>query len=388
MTARIHSLLRRAAYVATAGALAACGSDATAPIDSQSDAALAAQTFYQLADSVARAGGDADLGAAYAGIAGTLRMGGRLAPIELKIDGTATTFLATASSFTTTIDDCPPGMYCFAGPHVTQLRDLIAFDKQNPRRIVQLSSARDEDPIGAILDPSVLAIYAPTASLVYMDGAGGTFLGTSGTQKFTVTPTKALCPAFTDSTRTMLRWMPVGTCVIADIAVAFDGTLAPSPWALARNSATGTHAIAMATQTVPGTHHELTMNVFDTLPAPPVVVRPVNELPAQLSASVRGNAVTLTFTVKNPTPNPTTVTYPSGQKYDFVVTDSSNGQQAWRWSAARTFVAAITEQSVPGYGWLTFTETWTPAAKGRYLVHALLTSTSHRAEAYASVVVP
>ena len=109
MTARIASLVSLAAL------LTACG-DSTSPLDAGTDAARAAQTFAQLADSVARNGGDADVGSAYAGIAGILRAGGQITPITLTVDGTATTFIAAATTFETTIKDCPPGAYCFAPP--------------------------------------------------------------------------------------------------------------------------------------------------------------------------------------------------------------------------------------------------------------------------------
>ena len=79
---------------------------------------------------------------------------------------------------------------------------------------------------------------------------------------------------------------------------------------------------------------------------------------------------------------------PSGQKYDFAVVDSTSGQEVWRWSAGRTFLAAIVEESVRQRGTLTFVETWKPVASGLYLAHAWLTSTSHRAEAYTAVLVP
>jgi hypothetical protein len=118
-----------------------------------------------------------------------------------------------------------------------------------------------------------------------------------------------------------------------------------------------------------------------------VVVRPTNELPATLSATVNGD-VTLTFTVKNPSAEPMKVVYPSGQKYDFVVIDSTTGKSVWSWSASRTFIQTVNDQTVPGGGSLIFVEQWTPPKNGLYLAHAVLMSTSHRAQAYASFVVP
>jgi hypothetical protein len=396
MNARIAAIASRTALVAATALFVACKRDSTAPLDSQADAARAAQTFADLADSVARNGGDTDVGNAYAGIAGLLRDGGHVTPIVLAIDGAATTFLAAATTFETTIDDCPPGAYCFAPPSTIAVRSLIAWDRDNPKRLVQLSSTSNDEAIGTIADPSALAIYARMASHVYMDGVGGTYLGTSGTQKFDVTKSGTPCPAPADSSKVgYLR--PNGTCTLAEHTVAFNGTVEPSPFQLAGTAATGTHTIAMSAQTVAGTLRSITIanlpcdtactKPIDSLPQPPVVVRPSNELPASLSAAVNGD-VTLTFTVKNPSADAVKVTFPSGQRYDFVVADSATGQSVWTWSANKSFVAALGEETIPAGGSRTYVEKWTPPKKGLYLARAVLTSTIHRAQAYAAVVVP
>jgi hypothetical protein len=397
MTARIAALASRVAVAAAAALFSACG-DSTAPLDSgtDADAARAALTFAQLADSVARNGGEADVGAAYAGIAAIVRAGGHITPIVLTIDGTASTFIAAASTFETTINDCPKDARCFAPPMTFTVRNLIAWDRDNPKRLVQLSSASNDEQIGAILDPSPLALYARMASLIYMDGVGGTYIGTSGTQKFEVLRSATPCPEQADSGR-IAYLRPKGACTLAYHAVSFSGKVEPSPFQLTSTVAKGAHTIAMSTQTVAGTLRTETIdNVpcdtactkpIDSLPQPPVIVRPSNELPAKLSAVVNGD-VTLTFTVKNPSADPVKVVYPSGQKYDFVVADSGTGKVVWTWSANRSFVQALGEETIPGGGSVTFQEKWTPPKRGLYLARALLTSTSHRSEAYTAVVVP
>ena len=394
MTDRIHSLTRTA-VVAVAALLAACGSDSTAPIDTQSEAARAAQTFTDLADSVARTGGDADVGNAYSGIAGILRTGGRVTPIVLTIDGVATDFVATAMTVETTVNDCPAGAQCFAPPSTYTLRSLIAWQKDNPTRLVQLSSSADDDPIGAILDPTLLALYRQMASLVYMDGAGGTLIGTSGTQKVDAANSASPCPAGAENDSTLRILRLSGTCTLAEHAVTFSGKLEPSPFHLPGNTAKGTHAISMGTQTVHGTYRRITINPcepscyppVDSLSVPPVVVRPSNQLPATLSATVNGD-VTLTFTVKNSSATPVKVVYPSSQKYNLWATDSTTGKSVWTWSADKLFAQGVVEETVPAGGSLKFVEKWTPPKSGLYLVRAALASTSHRSEAYASVVVP
>jgi len=116
-------------------------------------------------------------------------------------------------------------------------------------------------------------------------------------------------------------------------------------------------------------------------------VRPSNELPAKLSVT-RDSVVNLKFTVVNPSKDPIKVEHSSGQKYDFVAIDSATGLAAWRWSADKSFLAALSAESVPAGGTLTFVERWKPARKGLYLIRGFLVSTSHRSEAYTTIVVP
>jgi hypothetical protein len=188
------------------------------------------------------------------------------------------------------------------------------------------------------------------------------------------------------------------TCVLADITVKFDAAVAPA-WFIAANSTVGVHTIAMATQTVAGTHQETSVTACDTTcsvpptnpngptPTPPVVVPPNASLPASLTASM-DSLVHLVFTVKNPSGAPIRITFPSSQRFDIVAIDSTTGQNAWTWSANQTFLGAVQDETVPGNGALVYTASWKPAVGSRYLLHATLSSTSTRAEAYTTVVVP
>lgn len=373
----------------------ACSNEATGPgLATQPDAARAADTFAHLADSVSRNGGDSDVGGAYAAIAGAVRAAGQVAPITLTIDGVKTSFVATV-----VVNELGQNVQCVRAPCppvFSTIRSLIAWDKDNPKRVVQLTSSSDDELIDAMLYPSMLALYAPMASLIYMDGAGGIFLGTSGTQKFVETNTKALCPAVLGDSASAIKSYRRGTCTITNATVTFSAGLEPSPFLTASYAAKGTHTIAMAAQPVPGSHVVLTFPSCDTIctpiggpnaPPPPVVVRPSNELPAQLSAAVDNNVVTMTLTMKNPSAAPIKVAFSSGQKYDFVVIDSATGREAWRWSADKGFTQALEERTVPASGALVFTEKWTAPKRGLYLVHGVLVATSHRSEAYTTVLV-
>jgi len=385
--------------LASAAILVACGSDSTAPLET-TDAAAAAQTFAQLADSVARNGGSAEAGTAYAGIAGILRMGGRVTPITLTIDGASRSYLATAMSIESVTNPCPPNAMCFAPVMRIVQRSLIAWDRDNPTRIVQLSSSSNDERIGTYGDSTSLALWAPLASLIYMDGTGMMYFGTSGEQAFAVSKSATPCPLSADS-------IPLGvlrprgysaTCVLADITVKFDGTVEPSVYVAANKTAV-THTIAMGTQTVAGTHQETSVAACDTscsvpptdpngpTPTPPVVVSPGASLPASLAATV-DSLVHLVFTVKNPAGAPIRISFPSSQRFDIVAIDSTTGKNVWTWSANQSFLATAQDETVPGNGALVYTASWKPPAKGLYLFHATLASTSPRAEAYTTVVVP
>jgi hypothetical protein len=380
-------------------ALVACGGDDSArPLATA--AAAAAQTFSQLADSVARNGGNTEVGTAYANIAGLLQMGGRITPVTLTIDGASRSFLATAMSIESVTNPCPPTAMCFVPEMRVVQRSVIAWDRDEPTRIVQLSSSSDDERIGTIGDSTSLALWAPMASLIYMDGTGMMYVGTSGEQRFSVSKSATPCPMpdYFPPTGALRPRGFTASCVLADITVKFDATAEPSAYVAANKTAV-THTIAMASQAIAGTHQETSVAGCDTLcnvpptdpngptPTPPVVVSPNSDLPASLSASV-DSLVHLVFTVKNPSGGPIRITFPSSQRFDIVAIDSTTGKNVWTWSANQTFLGTIQDETVPGNGALVYTASWKPPTKGLYLFHATLATTSPRAEAYTTVVVP
>src|SRR5205814_5651767 len=143
--------IRAAALGAVSLAVVACGGDSSVT-PAQDDAARAVNTFTHLADSVTRAGGDSSLGSAYASLAEAIRQGGRISPVAITVDGVATTFLATALrtevAVTCSNQPCPLHVTAFT------LRTLIAWQQDDPRRVVQLSSESDGDPIRAYIFPT------------------------------------------------------------------------------------------------------------------------------------------------------------------------------------------------------------------------------------------
>ncbi len=88
-----------------------------------------------------------------------------------------------------------------------------------------------------------------------------------------------------------------------------------------------------------------------------------------------GEAVNLTFTVKNNNTAPVTVVFPTTQQYDFVVTQ--NGQTVWQWSFGQAFTQVITQMTLAAGQTLTFQATWNQTdaagqavAVGQYAVKA------------------
>ncbi len=70
----------------------------------------------------------------------------------------------------------------------------------------------------------------------------------------------------------------------------------------------------------------------------------------------RDMPVHLTITAFNTANSPITLTFPSGQSYDFTV--RRDGNEIWRWSHERFFTQAIREQTIDPGDSLTYTEIW------------------------------
>ena len=374
--------VRRLALGVTVLAVAACSGDsASAP--AQDDAARAVDLFAHLADSIARTGGDSHVGSAYASLAEAIRQGGRISPIVITVDGVATTFLATAQQAEITFA-CLGSQPCAMIKSVSTLRTLIAWQQADPRRVVQLSSESDGDPIRAYLVPSLVPFPGASASLVFFDGKGGAWFGTSGSQKFAVATSSTACTSAGGRKPVIAIFPAPPRCTQADFTIAFNGKAEPSTFLTSRNTATGTHTFAMAGQPVLGARFELTAA---TPPLPPILVLPSASLPATLSARV-DSVVTLTLTVSNPSSMPATVARSSGQQYDFTVTDAASGALLWRWAMGVMFTQALVAEMIPANGSLSYTASWKPTQKGNLLATGSLVSVSHRAEAKLAIMVP
>ena len=373
-----------ACVVITACLAAACndrGQVITTP-ERYDDSALQAVTvFTHLADSVSRAGGDATLGSAYASLADAVRKGGRIAHVTISVDGVATIFVAAAQQ-TQIIVPAPICATC-ALVLSSPLRSVIAWQQDDPRRIIQFSSQADSEPIAAYLYPTFAPFMYPVASLAYLDGKAGTFFGTSGTQKFAVTASALPCVPVGGVTTPTVTSTSDPRCTQASVDVSFTSKVEASSFLAYNNPATGSHTIAMTTQSVPGVQNIL---VYGSTPAPPIVVTPSAPLNATLATTV-DRLVTLTLTVSNPLASAMDVAFASSQQYDFSIADAT-GTVLWRWSAARAFAQMFGTQHLAPNGSMVFTAQWKPTAKGTFVAVGSLVSASHTAAAKAAFTVP
>lgn len=378
----MHHAQRIIAVALAALVLDGCASD-TAVAPRQDDAARAVTLFAQLADSVVRAHGDSAISTAYSSLAEAVRQGGRVSPIVITVDGVPTKFLATALQTEVSNLPCPGTPSCPVIARVFTLRSLVAWQQDDPRRIVQLSSKNDADPIRAYLFPVLVPFPGPSASLTFFDGRGGTFFGTSGTQKFAITKSEASCSPTSGEVVIAIYPAPP-RCTKADFTVAFDAKAEPSTFLASHNTATGSHTFAMSAQAVLGARLELAAGYP---PRPPIDLPPTVALPASLTVTT-DSLVNLTLTITNPGAAPVQVVHPSSQRFDFVILDASTGLPVWRWSEGLGFFQALTTDTIAANGTLTYSASWKPAKKGSYLATGELVSLSHRAAAKASFTTP
>ena len=368
--------------VAALSVVAACGSDtSTAP--TQDDATRAVGVFTQLADSIARAGGDSGVGGAYASLAEAVRQGGRVSTIVITVDGVPTTFMATAQRTEILFAPCA-GPGCDAVIRLVTLRTLIAWQQDDPRRVVQVSSESDADPIRAYLFPVLVPFAGNSASLTFFDDKGGMYFGTSGSQKFGVKISDTPCVTAGASKPIIAIFPAPARCTQADFSITFDGKVEPSSFLASRNTATGSHTFAMSLQQVLGARFQLSAFVP---PRPPIIVLPSVSLPATITART-DSVVTLTLTVSNPSSTPAHVVFNSGQRFDFTISSASTGAVLWSWGVDKLFAQAFGTETVPANGALVYTAQWKPTVRGNLIAAGSLASVSHHAGASISINVP
>jgi hypothetical protein len=353
----------------------ACGSDsASAPQDD--DAVRAANVFTQLSDSIVRSGGDTSIAGAYASLGDAIRKGFRVSPVTITVDGIPTQFLATAQLNIVN----PACEICIAILAPKVLRTLVAWQPADPRRVVQVASEADGDSIRAYLNPTFAPYPGRSASLVYFDGKGGTWFGTSGTQHVGIVTSETAC-----ASSAIIQIFPAPpTCTNADFTVDFTAKAEPSTFLAPRNPATGTHTFAMAAQAVAGVR--LATNA-SLPPGPPITLPPRAPLSSTLGVKVDSMA-TLTLTITNDGNTAAPVLFTSGQHSDFSVYDGATGERVWNSSMGVFFTQVVSTDTIPPKGQRAFTAYWVPTRKGPLTATGSLVSRSHIADAKVQFTVP
>lgn len=370
--------------LAAALLLTACTND---PAGTGADqAADAVVTFTRLADSVRAAGGDVDVADAYGHLAGTVRGNSQISPVTISIDGVPAEFLATVRQ--SEMDAGPtcsqPGSLCLLVPPV---RTLIAWQKSDPRRVVQVRASAGTTNIGSYVAGTAVAAFRGTAMLTYFDGPGAVYVGTEGTQAISdPAPGATPCPetplppgAAPSSTLETFR------CTRTSYTASFSGVVKAPSFPLGGNAPAGTHTLAMPSVAVLGTRIVASLppcglcgtnGFFD----PPPIDFGGSFLPATLTAAVT-DVVTLTFAVTNPRNVPMTVSFNDGQEFDLVVRRLSDGAPVWRWSQNKGFTQALKTRTLAPGETVTYSDSWTPTTTGEFSAQAILASVSHRASA-------
>jgi hypothetical protein len=385
------------AFLSAALGAAACAGDPTGVEPSQ-EVVDAATRFQQLAEEAYAAGADPDVVRAYSGLGAEIARGGQITPVIITVDGAAQEFLATARQIE--LDGGPlcnqPGSLCLVAP---PLRSVVAWQKSDPRRVVQLSTTGGNGDIGiaipGMIDPGTLG----RASLLYLDGTGGIYAGTSGTAAIGDPVTSDTpCRAATAPPPTVnsAPALPI-QCTRAGFTASFNGALAPVPVPVRGNTASGTHTLAMSAQAILGARlvlQELNgvvpcgecVSGFPRVMLPPLTLTG-QALGASLDVSVGTSAVTFTLRITNGHAQPVTLHFNSGQQYDLRVR-RPDGSIAWTWSMDKLFTGALMQRTLASGETVTYTGTWEQPAKGAFVAEGRLTSSSHPAVAARTFVVP
>ena len=352
-----------------------CGAGSASGPLSGDDAAKAANVFTQLADSIKRPDGDSSIARAYGSLADALRTGFRTSPVMITVDGVATPFIATARQ-----DIYPQSCFLCAASSAGVLRSFNAWQVSDPKVVVQVASEMSGDSIRSFLSPVAAPYSGRSAVMVFFDGKGGAYFGTTGIQHATVYATNVTC-----ASGAVIQIFPAPpACTNAEFAVDFTATAEPSTFLATRNPATGTHTFAMGTQNILGVALATTTT---TRPVPPINLPPRAPLPATLAITV-DSVVTLTLTVSNPGSAPAAVLFGSGLHADFTIYDASTSQRVWQWSADRMFMQVVSADTVPAKGQLVYSAQWQPTKKGTFTAVGTLVSRSHVADAKVPFVVP
>jgi hypothetical protein len=112
------------------------------------------------------------------------------------------------------------------------------------------------------------------------------------------------------------------------------------------------------------------------------------EIASSLEVGIATGEVRLVLHVSNTTERVLEFTFPTSQRYDFVV-ENLTGQEVWRWSADRSFLQVVTDARLePGETW-TMEAVWsTEREAGTYVATGRLTAMDRQVEQRAEFELP
>jgi hypothetical protein len=117
--------------------------------------------------------------------------------------------------------------------------------------------------------------------------------------------------------------------------------------------------------------------------------RPEVRLVTQFDVQTKGRDAQFALTIKNAGNKHAELDFANGQRYDFVVIDST-GREVWQWSSGRMFTQLVQNKQLGSGETMRVSETWKkPAlAPGKYTVVATLRSSNYPTEQRADFVLP
>jgi hypothetical protein len=376
--------------------LAGCGDGGGGP-GVPDDADRIAQRFDELADSIGT-GGHEPTSEALRHAADLVRLAGGATPVTLTIDGASRAFLAVAEQLDFPIVVCsypadsgtvgggtdPDGSDPGAGggecseAGTQSMRTLIAWEPETMAEVVRIVA--DTGAAGADDVPDVMTglptfegdsavseppVSSPGFSGEYLVRDLGSWWVREGTQANALDAHGGAC----SEDRVTFGWAELA-CEAASLRFEFAMTVEAATWeylaggAREASGASGSHRIEMGETVVDGVRLSVLAWSPPPEPVPPPEPLPVDtvtalRLDASLDAVEEGGEVLLRFKVGNPTGDPITFDFPSGQRYDFAAYDAA-GQGLWRWSASRVFAMSFASLTLQPGEALTYEERWSP----------------------------
>ena len=104
-------------------------------------------------------------------------------------------------------------------------------------------------------------------------------------------------------------------------------------------------------------------------------------LAGSLEVNVTDPGVRLTLHVTNTSSRPVEFTFPSSQRYDFVIRRAGDGEEVWRWSDGMMFTQAIAHATLaPGESWDMGAVWEAPGMTGAFTATGVLTAQDRRPE--------